>query len=430
MAATPISATTSDHTGGGNTNYRFALTALTSLFFMWGFITCLNDILIPYLKILFDLTNFQAMLIQFCFFGAYFIVSVPAGMLVSKIGYKAGIVTGLLIAGAGCLLFIPAAAAHVYGMFLMALFVLASGITILQVAANPYVSVLGKPETASSRLTMTQAFNSLGTTVAPFFGAWLIFGGMDAPEPVPGAVSESTVQLPYLILAASLIVLAIIFAWLKLPAMGKKDPRQALPLGGEAWRQRHLMLGALGIFVYVGAEVGIGSFLAIYLSMPEIGGMTTAAASHYISWYFGGAMVGRFIGAAVMQKLNPGKVLAFNAIMAVLLLAITILSAGKLAMWSLLLVGLCNSIMFPTIFSLAIAGLKHYTSQGSGILCLAIVGGAILPLLQGALADTFGVQQAFILPLLCYIYIAFYGLNGCKPRGSLTETIAATKEAL
>ncbi|MBM32729.1 MULTISPECIES: sugar MFS transporter [unclassified Arsukibacterium] len=430
MATSPLPSTAGLSASGGNENYRFALTALTSLFFMWGFITCLNDILIPYLKILFDLNNFKAMLVQFCFFGAYFIVSVPAGMLVSKIGYKAGIVTGLLIAGAGCLLFVPAAAMHVYAMFLLALFVLASGITILQVAANPYVSVLGKPETASSRLTMTQAFNSAGTALAPIFGAWLIFGGMDAPEPVPGAVTESTVQLPYLILAASLIVLALIFAWLKLPAMGKKDPAEALPLGGEAWRQRHLMLGALGIFVYVGAEVGIGSFLAIYLSMPEIGDMTTAAASHYISWYFFGAMVGRFIGAVVMQKVNAGKALAFNAICAVILVAITILSSGKLAMWSLLLVGLCNSIMFPTIFSLAIAGLKQYTSQGSGILCLAIVGGAILPVLQGLLADRVGVQLAFVLPLLCYIYIAFYGLNGCNPRGSMTETIAATKEAL
>ncbi|OCW97161.1 sugar MFS transporter [Alishewanella sp. HH-ZS] len=423
MAATPIITPDAAAQHGAPTSYRFALTALTSLFFMWGFITCLNDILIPYLKLLFDLNYTQAMLIQFCFFSAYFVVSVPAGMLVSRIGYKSGIVTGLLIAGAGCLLFLPAAQMHVYAMFLFALFVLASGITILQVAANPYVSVMGKPETASSRLTMTQAFNSLGTTVAPFFGAWLIFGGMNAPEPVPGAVTESTVQVPYLILAASLIVLAVIFAWLKLPAMGKKDPAEALPLGGKAWQQRHLVLGAIGIFVYVGAEVGIGSFLAIYLSQPEIGGMTTAAASHYISWYFGGAMVGRFIGAAVMQKLNPGRVLAFNAIMAVLLLAITILSSGKLAMWSLLLVGLCNSIMFPTIFSLAIQGLKQYTSQGSGILCLAIVGGAILPLLQGILADQVGVQLAFVLPLVCYLYIAFYGLKGCIP-----QTPAVTKE--
>ncbi len=414
MAASPLSNPAEAHMQSNPGNYRFALTALTSLFFMWGFITCLNDILIPYLKQLFDLSYTQAMLIQFCFFSAYFIVSVPAGILVGRIGYQAGIVTGLLIAGAGCLLFYPAAELHVYALFLLALFVLASGITILQVAANPYVSALGRAETASSRLTMTQAFNSLGTTVAPFFGAWLIFGGMEAPA--PGEVTESTVQLPYLILAASLIVLAIIFVWLKLPAMGKKAPSAAMPLQGSAWKQRHLVLGALGIFVYVGAEVGIGSFLAIYLSLPEIGGMSTAAASHYISWYFGGAMVGRFIGAAVMQKVDAGKALAFNASAAVVLLALTMLTEGKLAMWTLLFVGLCNSIMFPTIFSLAIQGLKHLTSQGSGILCLAIVGGAVLPLAQGALADQIGVQQAFILPLICYIYIAYYGLIGSKPR--------------
>lgn len=419
MATIPMQAPPAGEQQTAGQNYRFALTALTSLFFMWGFITCLNDILIPYLKLLFDLSYTQAMLIQFCFFSAYFVVSIPAGMLVSRIGYQAGMVTGLLIAGAGCLLFVPAAAMHVYAMFLLALFVLASGITLLQVAANPYVSALGKPETAPSRLTLTQAFNSLGTTVAPFFGAWLIFGGMTAPTPVAAAVTESTVQLPYLILAASLIVLAILFAWIKLPAMGKGDSTASHAFGGEVWQQRHLVLGAVGIFVYVGAEVSIGSFLAIYLAMPEIGGMTTAQASHYISWYFGGAMVGRFIGAAVMQKFNPGKVLAFNAWMAVVLLALTILSSGKLAMWSLLLVGLCNSIMFPTIFSLAIAGLKQHTSQGSGILCLAIVGGAILPLLQGMLADSVGVQLAFILPLCCYLYIVFYGLKGCIPQTSM-----------
>lgn len=404
------------------TNYRFALTALTSLFFMWGFITCLNDILIPYLRLLFDLSYAQSMLIQFCFFGAYFIVSVPAGMLIGKIGYKSGIVTGLMIAGAGCVLFYPAAQAEIYGLFLLALFVLASGITILQVAANPYVSVMGDPKTAPSRLTMTQAFNSLGTTVAPFFGAWLIFGGVADPE-VTG-VSKDTVTLPYFILAATLVLMAVIFMRLKLPDMGKVDPTEMLPVGSEAWRQKHLVLGALGIFVYVGAEVGIGSFLAIYLSMPEIGGMTTSQASHYISWYFGGAMVGRFIGAAVMQTMLGNRVLAFNAVAAVLLVATTILSSGKLAMWSLLLVGLCNSIMFPTIFSLAIANLKQSTGQGSGILCLAIVGGAIIPLAQGFLADQVGVQLSFIIPLFCYVYIAYYGMRGYVPRA-----FKSTKEA-
>ncbi|WP_445772099.1 sugar MFS transporter [Rheinheimera sp.] len=412
MAATPISSDSAVAAGQGQSNYRFALTSLTSLFFIWGFITCLNDILVPYLKGLFDLNYTQALLIQFCFFSAYFVVSVPAGMLVSRIGYQSGIVTGLLIAGAGCLLFYPAAAAHYYPLFLIALFVLASGITILQVAANPYVSVLGKPETASSRLTMTQAFNSLGTTVAPFFGAWLIFGGMDAPK--PGEVTESTVQLPYLLLAAALIVMALIFAFLRLPKLGKKDA--SINVTGAAWQYRHLVLGALGIFVYVGAEVGIGSFLVSFITQPDIGALEAKTASHYIAWYFGGAMLGRFIGAVVMQYLSPGKVLAFNAVCAALLLAVTILTGGKLAMFAILLVGLCNSIMFPTIFSLAIAGLKQHTSQGSGILCLAIVGGAVLPLAQAALADNFGVQLAFIIPLLCYVYIAWYGAVGSKPR--------------
>lgn len=408
------------------TNYRFALTALTSLFFMWGFITCLNDILIPYLRLLFDLSYAQSMLIQFCFFGAYFIVSVPAGWLIGKIGYQAGIVVGLLIAGAGCVLFYPAAQAEIYGLFLLALFVLASGITILQVAANPYVTVLGDAKTASSRLTWTQAFNSLGTTVAPFFGAWLIFGGV--ADPAASGVSTDTVSLPYFILAATLVVMALVFMRLKLPSMGKVDSSVAVTSGGNAWQHRHLVLGALGIFVYVGAEVGIGSFLAIYLSMPEIGGMTTAQASHYISWYFGGAMVGRFIGAAVMQKVSGNRVLMFNALAAVLLLALTMLSSGKLAMWALLLVGLCNSIMFPTIFSLALQNLGRSTGQGSGILCLAIVGGAVLPLLQGMLADRVGVQAAFILPLLCYVYIAFYGLRGYRPT-AVSQTAAAQEAA-
>lgn len=413
MAVPPTLNDAASQAAPGQINYRFALTSLTTLFFMWGFITCLNDILVPYLKGLFDLTYTQALLIQFCFFSAYFVVSVPAGMLVSRIGYQSGIVTGLLIAGAGCLLFYPAAAAHYYPLFLLALFVLAAGITILQVAANPYVSVLGRPETASSRLTMTQAFNSLGTTLAPFFGAWLIFGGMEAPT--PGEVTESTVQIPYLLLAAVLIIMALVFAFLRLPKLGKKDVNLDIT-SGSAWRYRHLVLGAVGIFVYVGAEVGIGSFLVSFITQPDISSLDAQKASHYIAWYFGGAMVGRFIGAYVMQYIAPGKVLAFNAVCAVVLLALTISSSGSLAMWALLLVGLCNSIMFPTIFSLAIAGLKQHTGQGSGILCLAIVGGAVLPLAQARLADVVSVQIAFIIPLLCYVFIAWYGAVGSKPR--------------
>jgi MFS transporter, FHS family, L-fucose permease len=407
-------------------NFRFALVALTSLFFMWGFLTCLNDILIPYLKNMFELSYAQAMLVQFCFFGAYFIVSIPAGLLVGKIGYQKGIITGLIIACLGCLLFYPSASYGSYNMFLFAFFVLASGITILQVSANPYVSVLGPAETASSRLTLTQAFNSLGTTVAPFFGGWLILSTVEHDDKVTevgkviGQLSleqqASAVQMPYLILAGALFALALIFLLLKLPLLGKKSLDSRSVIAGSAWDYPHLILGAVGIFVYVGAEVGIGSFLISFLTQEDIGGISESEAAHYIAYYFGGAMVGRFIGAAVMQKIKAGKVLAFNALCACVLVTTAMLNVGTLAMWALLLVGLCNSIMFPTIFSLALQDLQQHTSQGSGILCLAIVGGAVLPLLQGILADGFGIQLAFIVPLLCYGFIVYYGLIGCDAK--------------
>jgi len=396
-----------------NGGYRFALISLTTLFFMWGFITCLNDILIPYLKGAFNLSFTQAMLIQFCFFSAYFIVSLPAGMVVSRIGYQKGIVLGLAIACVGCLLFFPAASGQIYGIFLLALFVLASGITVLQVSANPYVTALGDPKTASSRLTMTQAFNAFGTTVAPFFGSYLIYGATG--EHGGGTPGASDVQVPYLILAASLLLLALIFMYLKLPKLNHTSASTGVFKGG-AWHHKHLVLGAVGIFMYVGAEVAIGSMLVNYLASPAVGGLSEAGAAKLLAYYWGGAMVGRFIGAVVMQKISGGYVLAFNACVAMVLLAITIATGGSLAMFAILLVGLCNSIMFPTIFSLAIHGLKQHTSQGSGILCLAIVGGAVLPLAQAALADAISVQLAFIIPLFCYVYIAWYGAVGSKPR--------------
>ena len=393
-------------------NYNFALTSLTSLFFMWGFITCLNDILIPHLKAVFDLNYTQSMLIQFCFFGAYFLVSLPSGSLVKKIGYQKGIVIGLVIAALGCLLFYPAASSHSYPLFLGALFVLASGITLLQVSANPYVTLLGPESTASSRLTMTQAFNSLGTTIAPYFGAILILG--EATE-LASSTSAESVQMPYLFLTAMLLLLAAIFAFIKLPNMAQEDTEQTSDIEGSAWQYRHLVLGAIGIFVYVGAEVSIGSFLVNFIAEPSIAGLPESDAAKYLTYYWGGAMVGRFIGAAVMQKVAAGKVLAFNAVSACVLIGIAIMTSGHLAMWAILLVGLCNSIMFPTIFSLSIAQLGKHTSQGSGILCLAIVGGAIVPVIQGLLADAIGIQLAFILPIFCYIYIAYFGLKGASP---------------
>jgi len=420
MAIVMADTSTNQHQGDGK-GYTFALTSLTSLFFMWGFITCLNDILIPHLKNIFSLSFSQAMLVQFCFFGAYFLVSLPAGALVKRIGYQKGIVCGLLIASVGCGLFYPAASLQSYPVFLGALFVLASGITLLQVSANPYVSALGAAETASSRLTMTQAFNSLGTTIAPYFGGLLILGvaaesmvGMSLAE--QNAHQAQAVQMPYLMLATALLVLAAIFAWIKLPVVATLEQDDSASLDGSAWQYRHLVLGAVGIFVYVGAEVGIGSLLINFMGLEHVAGLEESEAASYLTYFWGGAMVGRFIGAAVMQKFSAGKVLFLCALMALVLLTIAIVASGPLAMWSLLLLGLCNSIMFPTIFSLAIQGLKSHTSQGSGILCLAIVGGAIIPMAQGLLADAIGVQLSLIIPLLCFVFIAYYGIKGSIPQ--------------
>ncbi|GHE83441.1 sugar MFS transporter [Thalassotalea profundi] len=419
MASTPVNVDlkTSSNSEG---NYTFALVTLTSLFFMWGFITCLNDILIPHLKGIFELSYSQAMLVQFCFFGAYFLVSVPAGKLVGKIGYQKGIVVGLIVAAVGCVGFYPAASLHSYPVFLFALFILASGITILQVSANPYVSILGKAKTAPARLTMTQAFNSLGTTIAPFFGAFLILDKViDTMSKVEQA---NSVQLPYLILASMLLILAAIFAYIKLPVIetetvSNNQSFQNSAIGNaSAWQHSHLVLGAVGIFVYVGAEVSIGSFLVNFLNEPTIAGMKESEAAKYIAYYWGGAMVGRFVGAIALQKITGGKALAFNAFCAVILLLVAVFTSGALAMWSILLIGLFNSIMFPTIFSLALTNLGKLTSQGSGILCLAIVGGAVVPYIQGLIADGFGIQLSFIFPIICYLFIAYYGLFGSTPK--------------
>ncbi|WP_218354322.1 sugar MFS transporter [Alteromonas lipotrueiana] len=390
---------------------RFALWALTSLFFMWGFITAMNDVLIPHLKSLFALSYTQAMLVQFCFFGAYFLVSIPAGKLVSKIGYQKGIAVGLTTAAIGCVMFIPSAFLAQYSMFLASLFVLASGVTVLQVAANPLVTVMGDPDTASSRLTMTQAFNSLGTTVAPIIGGMLLFSSHgEAVE-----TNADSVILPYLALAAALLIMAVVMLKIAMPTPPTDNTELPTSADSSVLKHRHLALGVIGLFTYVGAEVTIGSFLVNYLGLDNVMGMGESQASKYIAYYWGGAMVGRFIGAIVMQKVSAGKLLAFNSALSCGLIILSVSSDGLLAMWSILAVGLCNSIMFPTIFSLALKGLGQQTAQGSGMLCLAIVGGAIVPLVQGALADSIGLQLSFLLPLICYFYIAYYGLVGSKP---------------
>lgn len=431
MATTPGTTPTKTVDVPPAANYTPALTVLTSLFFMWGFLTCLNDIIIPHLKAVFDLNYAQAMLIQFSFFTAYFVVSLPSGWFVEKFGYKAGIIVGLVTAAVGCLLFYPAAGERSYEIFLIALFILASGITLLQVAANPYVAILGRPETASSRLTLTQAFNSLGTTVAPLFGSWIILSNavktpaelsiMSAVEVEAYRAAEAaSVQNPYIGLASALLIVAFVFGLFKLPRV---EAAEAASEGGHnqdhlhpsAWRYRHLVLGAIAIFVYVGGEVAIGSFLVNYISQPSIGDMSVADAGRYVSFYWGGAMVGRFIGSAVMRTIAPGKVLTVHAVAVMALVITAILTTGHVSMWAILAVGLFNSIMFPTIFTLAIHGLGRHTGQGSGILCMAIVGGAIIPVVQGFVADSIGIQLAFIIPVLCYAYIAYYGARGYRP---------------
>ncbi|MEN9890683.1 MAG: hypothetical protein RLY78_978 [Pseudomonadota bacterium] len=408
------------------------LAVLTSLFFMWGLITSLNDILIPHLKALFSLSYVEAMLVQFCFFMAYFVVSLPAGWLLQRIGYQRGLVIGLCTIGVGCLMFYPAAGSHAYPLFLGALFVLAAGVTLLQVAANPYVTLLGDPDTASSRLNLTQAFNSLGATVGPMIGSVLILGAAD--HAAGTAADASSVQGPYLALAALLFVLAVVVALFRLPDPRRLAENRAELSGswpsatageGSLWAHRHLVLGAVGIFAYVGAEVSIGSLLVNLMAEPQIAGLTVSEAGKWLSLYWGAAMVGRFIGSALMRKVSAAKVLAAAGLVNATLIAVAIAVSGPVAMWSLLAVGLFNSIMFPTLFALAIEGLGALTSRGSGLLCMAIVGGAIVPLAQAMLADHWGLLPSFIVPLVCYLYIAHYGGWGHKPVGPAVGEIRA-----
>jgi FHS family L-fucose permease-like MFS transporter len=397
---------------------------------MWGFLTALNDILVPHLKPIFDLSYAKVMLIQFAFFSAYFVFSLPSGKIIDWIGYKKTMVLGLFTMGLGAFLFIPAASAPSFPLFLTALIVLAAGITALQVAANPYVAVLGPPKTASSRLNLTQAFNSLGTTIAPYLGGIFILSAapksMDEIRQMPAQALQvyrlheaSSVKLPYLGLGLALVVLGIVIAMFKLPAIPGAQHRASADSNGpqrSVWTYRHLILGAVGIFVYVGAEVSIGSFLISYLTQPDIGNISQKTAATLVGFfYWGGAMVGRFIGSGILQKVNTGKVLGISAIVASLLVVTSMVSTGHVAMWSIILVGLFNSVMFPSIFTLGIAELGPLTGDGSGVLVMAIVGGAVIPLLEGVLADRFGIQHSLFLPVICYLYITYYALIGSRP---------------
>jgi FHS family L-fucose permease-like MFS transporter len=416
---------TTDGTAG---KYLGALMMVTVLFFFWGFVTVLNDILVPHLKSVFDLNYTKVMLIQFAFFLAYFIFSIPSAKIIDAIGYQKTMVVGLLTMGLGAFLFVPAAIALSYPLFLGALMVLAAGITALQVAANPYVSVLGPPETASSRLNLTQAFNSLGTTIGPWVGGMLILGAAtESGDAVANMSAQTlhafrlqqaaTVKMPYIIIGSALVIFAGLIGIFKLPTIPAVERHADGRHEGSLWKYTHLILGCVAIFAYVGAEVSIGSFLINYFNQPEIGNLPVVEGAKFVAYYWGGAMVGRFIGSAILQKVKTGTVLGIAAFCSCALVLTSMLTTGSVAMWSILLVGFFNSIMFPSIFTLGIAKLGPRTGDGSGLLIMAIVGGAIIPVAQGAIADHVGVHHAFVLPVICYLYIAYYALRASQPRG-------------
>ena len=498
MAIPGVTPPTSSGTDTAATQ-RVALIVVTTLFFMWGFITVLNDVLVPHLKSIFDLSYTKAGLIQFAFFAAYFIFSLPSAKIVDALGYKRTMVLGLSTMGVGALLFIPAALIPSYPLFLGALMVVAAGITALQVAANPYVAVLGPAATASSRLNLAQAFNSLGTTIGPYLGGALILSAapmaieavrrMSAEAQHTYRVQEAaSVKMPYLIIGLVLFALAGAIALFKLPPVPAAEKHGAV--SDSPWRHRNLALGTIGIFTYVGAEVAIGSYLINYFKLPNIGNLPEVEGAKLVSLYWGGAMVGRFIGSALLKGMKTALTVILAAISSLLLLAsflvstpiivsthprislvltgiasllvlirpllilctglfvvlflvsllqngrvsvptgrllglaalsstalvtTSILTTGHFAMWSIILVGFFNSIMFPSIFTLGIAGLGPLTGDGSGLLVMAIVGGAIIPPTYGYLADHFGLQHAFILPAICYLYIVYYAFKGSEP---------------
>ncbi len=403
------------------------------LFFVFGGITSLNDVIIPKLKALFTLSYGEVMLVQSAFFAAYFLISIPASGIVRRFGYMRTAVIGLLTMTAGCLLFWPAAASGTFLVFLCALFVLAIGITTVQVVANPLISLLGPPASAHSRLTFAQAFNSLGTTVFPYFGSIVILGGLATVDPAKlqgaallayRAAESQVVVKAYLGLALAILVVAAV-VWLRRKALVEQPTEEGNPLAAFGLLKRpRFAFGTLCIFLYVGAEVAIGSLIVSYLMQATALGLPEQAAGKHVPFYWGGAMVGRFIGAGLLRVVSPGKVLAGVAAGAMILIALSANSLGALSGWALLAIGLCNSIMFPTIFSLASEGLGKRAAEGSGVICMAIVGGAVIPPLTGQLADHTSLRFALALPALCYLVILAFGLYARRPAPELAAEIA------
>jgi FHS family L-fucose permease-like MFS transporter len=412
-------------------SYPAALTLLASLFFMWGFITVINGTLLPHLRSVFDLSYTQTTLIESVWFIAYFVASIPSAKLIERVGYQRAMVIGLGLMAGGALIMVPAARLPSYEVTLFALFVIASGITLLQVAANPYVAVVGPAETASSRLNLVQAFNSAGATLAPLFGGYLILGRTTAGTAAAGAAAltpaerladAQSVVLPYLIVSAVLAVLAVVIARFPLPTMGAATRRSAKAerKGQSLWAHRNLVFGVPAIFIYLIAEIGVGNLFINFVSQPEIGNLTHQQASNYLFLLWGGMMIGRLVGAFVMQKIDPGRVLATASIGAAIVMLIATFTTGHVAMWALISVGLFHSIMFPTIFTLGIRGLGPLTEEGSGLLIMAIAGGALV-IVQGWLADNYGLQTSFLLTAACELYVLFYALWGSKPTHALPE---------
>ena len=408
----------------GAPTYVAALSVLASLFFMWGFITVINGTLLPHLRSVFELSYLQTTLIESVWFIAYFVASFPSAKLIERIGYQRAMVVGLVLMAAGALCMVPAAWLPSYGVTLAALFVIASGITLLQVAANPYVAVLGPPETSSSRLNLVQSMNSLGATLAPLFGGYLILG-----RSTSGTASATTVltaserladaqavQLPYLIVAGVLVALAVVIGRFPLPAMGQATSRVAREERRQhsLWRHRNLVWGVPAIFIYLIAEIGVGNLFINFVSQPDIGNLTHEQASHYLFLLWGGMFLGRFIGSFVMQRIAPERLLAFVSIGACIVMVLAAMTSGQVAMWALISVGLFHSIMFPTIFTLGIRGLGPLTEEGSGLLIMAIAGGALV-FVQGIIADAFGLQASFWLTAACELYVLFYALWGARP---------------
>ena len=398
------------------------LSILATLFFMWGFVTVLNDVLVPHLKSVFALNYTQTLLIQFVFFGAYFLLALPGARLIELVGYKRAIVTALIVTAIGAAIFVPASTLPSYPLFLLALFVLASGITVLQVAANPYVALMGSPQTSSSRLNLVQAFNSLGAACAPYVGGQLILGNSVAGRSLEGALitpaqrmaDALAVRAPYIGITVLFVALALVIALWPLPKPAANDAPEG-HVGESILRKPRLLFGIGAIFFYVGAEIAVGSFLINYISSARVGNMPPDEAAFYVTLFWSGAMAGRFLGAGILRMIRPHALLAANAALAAMLVFVSIVTGGHAALWSIVLVGLMNSIMFPTIFTLAIEGLGHLTQRGSGLLIMAIVGGAVIPLTQAAIADRLSLQISFILPIVCYSYVLFFALRCRTP---------------